>query len=180
MLALLPRALAILLALAWADAAAIAADRPIEDFYGEYTGQTVAEGELNPRDISVSIQPLKDQGFSVAWTTVISRADGTTSKKSYTINFQASQRQNIYAAGMRPNLFGGWVPLDPMKGEPYIWARIRGDSLTVYAMHVRDDGGYEMQTYERTLTEDGMVLEFRRVADGVAMKTIDGFLKRVE
>jgi len=180
MSALFPRALALLLALAWFDASAQTADRPIEDFYGEYVGQTVAEGELDARDITVNIQPLKDKGFSVAWTTVVSRADGSTSKKSYTINFQASQRDSIYAAGMRPNLFGGWVPLDPMKGEPYIWARVRGNSLTVYAMHVRDDGGYEMQTYERTLTEDGMVLEFRRVADGIAMKTIEGYLKRVK
>lgn len=179
MSSLLPRAIIVFLALSWFDETWAAGDRPIEDFYGEYLGQTVAEGDLNARDISVTIKPLKDKGFSVSWTTVITRADGTTSKKSYTINFQASQRDHIYAAGMRPNLFGGWVPLDPMKGEPYIWARIRGDTLTVYAMLVRDDGGYEMQTYERTLTEDGMILEFRRVTDGVAQKTIEGFLKRV-
>ena len=67
-----------------------------------------------------------------------------------------------------------------MKGEPYFWAHIEGDTLTVQGMHVRDDGGYEMQTYERTLTAEGMVLEFRRVADGVVMKTIEGFLERVQ
>lgn len=66
-----------------------------------------------------------------------------------------------------------------MKNEPYIWARIKGETLTVYAMHVIDDGSYEMQIYDRTLTADGMRLDFRRHRPGGDVKRITGVLKRV-
>jgi hypothetical protein len=81
---------------------------------------------------------------------------------------------------MRPNYFGGWVPLDPMKSEPYIWARIKEATLTVYAMHVIDDGSYEMQTYDRTLTKEGMRLDFTRIRADGKVKKISGVLKRMK
>jgi hypothetical protein len=158
-----------------------AADRKIEDFYGEYVGQTISETDrgLNERDIAVSIKAIK-KGFEVGWTTTIPKPGGEASRKSYKIKFQKSKRANIYAAGMRPNYFGGWVPLDPMKSEPYIWARIKEATLTVYAMHVIDDGSYEMQTYDRTLTKEGMRLDFTRIRADGKVKKISGVLKRMK
>ncbi len=158
----------------------VAAESAIERFYGDYTGHTISEKDrgLGERDIAVSIKPIK-KGFEVGWTTTIPRSDGTVSRKSYKIKFQKSKREHIYAAGMRPNYFGGWIPLDPTKSEPYIWARIKDQTLTVYAMHVIDDGSYEMQIYERTLTAEGMRLDFRRHRPGGDVKRITGVLKRV-
>ena len=43
-------------------------------------------------------------------------------------------------------------------------------------MLVTDDGGYEMQVYDRTLTGDGMDLNFTRVRDGKTLKNITGSL----
>ncbi len=165
-----------------AGSVSVAAERKIEEFYGNYVGKTVSQGAkgTSERDLSVSIEPLKKKGFSIAWTTVIPRKNGEASRKSYKINFQKSKRANIYAAGMRPNLFGGWIPLDPMKGEPYIWARIEGETLSVFAMHVIEDGSYEMQAYHRTLTDEGMKLVFSRSRAGEVLKTIEGTLKKVD
>jgi hypothetical protein len=36
-----------------------------------------------------------------------------------------------------------------------------------------------MQTYHRTLTDDGMHLEFSRLRDGVPLRSITGTLARV-
>ena len=166
---------------------ATAADnRPIDDFFGDFVGKSIAgstgaagdEAELTPRHLNVSIRP-SENGFSVAWLTVITPASGKTKAKSFLVNFRESGNPGIYAAAMRPDANGTLVPHDPMSGNPYIWASILGDTLTVHAMQVTDDGGYDIQIYERTLTEDGMDLVFRRFMDGALMKEIAGQLSRV-
>jgi hypothetical protein len=167
------------LALAAARPAA-AADRPLKDFFGEYAGQTIsgAADELSARDLSVSIEPWKADGFTVKWTTVIRGRDGVR-RQSYSINFQPSPRPGIYGSAMRADMFGGQAPLDPLKGEPYVWARIDGDRLDVYSLMITDDGGYEIQLFDRRLTADGMDLTFSRVRDGETLREINGTLKRV-
>ena len=45
---------------------------------------------------------------------------------------------------------------------------------------INDDGGYEMQVYHRTLTDDGMRVEFQRIRDGAAQRTVTGVLKRTK
>ncbi|MDP6806002.1 MAG: hypothetical protein QF902_11850 [Rhodospirillales bacterium] len=46
-------------------------------------------------------------------------------------------------------------------------------------MVITEDGSYEMQQYDRTLTEDGLALAFSRIRDGKQLKDIKGELKRV-
>lgn len=179
------RYLLLLAAFVWpaTSAGARAADVTIEDFYGDYEGQSISEeGEgLSQRDLAVSIKPDEDKknGFIVDWTTVTQKSGGETSRKSYSIRFQPTKRPNIYGSAMRPNLFGKTVPLDPLQGQPYVWAKLEGHTLTVYAMLITDDGGYEMQVYHRTLSDDGMDLKFRRFREDGALKQIDGKLKKV-
>jgi hypothetical protein len=50
--------------------------------------------------------------------------------------------------------------------------------LTVYALVIPDDGGYEVQTSERTLTADGIDLRFTRDLNGKETRIITGTLKR--
>jgi len=162
------------------DQGAAAEGRPIKDFFGQYIGRTISvmgEG-LSSRDLNVAIKPHK-KGFTLDWTTVTRKADGTTKSKSYSINFQGTNRAGIYASAMRNDVFGNAVPLDPLKGDPYVWAGIDGETLTVHAMLITDDGGYEMQVYDRTLTEDGMLLRFSRIRDGQQLKLITGTLKKI-
>jgi hypothetical protein len=79
---------------------------------------------------------------------------------------------------MHKDMFGQSEPLDPIKGEPYFWADIHGATLTVRALLIGDDGGYEIQVYRRTLTPDGMALKFTRNRNGTELKTIYGLLQR--
>ncbi|MFT6580210.1 MAG: hypothetical protein ACJAU6_000637 [Alphaproteobacteria bacterium] len=163
----------------WATAA-ISAERDIEDFYGEFVGRSVADTEngVKARDISIAIKSVK-RGFSFDWTTVSERGDGTVKKKSYSIQFRKTKRANIFKSAMQKDVFGGLAPMNPMKGDPYVWARIHDDTLSVYAMHVIEDGTYEMQVYHRTLTSAGMDLKFSRYREGKSLKAITGSLKKV-
>jgi len=79
---------------------------------------------------------------------------------------------------MKRNVFGHNVQLDPMKGEPYVWARVDGDTLSVYSMFVTENGGYEIQQFDRTLASGGLELDFKSVRDGVIQRTVSTFLER--
>ena len=51
--------------------------------------------------------------------------------------------------------------------------------LTVHALYITDDGGYEMQVYERSLDEKGdMDLVFKRFRDGEPIRDVTGNLQR--
>lgn len=56
-------------------------------------------------------------------------------------------------------------------------AKIEGQTLTVYASLIADDGAHEVQTYERTLVPGGMRLKFSRVRNGEAIRAIEVDLK---
>lgn len=161
--------------------AAIAADRAIEDFYGEFTGRTVAagDGEVKARDINVKIEEIR-RGFNVSWTTVSLRKGGKAKRKSYSIDFRKTKRGDIYQSAMRKDVFGNRAPNDPLKGDPYVWARLQGETLTVYALIVTPEGSYDMQVYDRSLTANGMVLEFKRFIEGEEVKSIKGELQRIK
>lgn len=152
---------------------------PIDPFVGKYVGKATSklDPKLSNRDLNFEIRKL-DNGFAVKWTTIIPRPDGKSKRTSYRIRFDRTRKAKLFAAAMRRNVFGAPMPLDPIKGDPYMWASIRGKTLGIYGVHVTEDGGYELQIYERTLTPGGMKLSFRRIRNGKSLKEISGFAKR--
>ena len=159
---------------------ALAATAQIEDFVGSYSGSAEvisADGTATPRDMSVEISETR-KGFEVKWTSTTYRVDGRVSEKSYEVSFVPSDRPGIYAAAMETNVFGHAVQLDPMKGEPYVWGRIVGDTLTVYSLFVDDEGGYELQQFDRSLADGGLNLDFSRVRNGEKKRSVTTFLER--
>ena len=151
----------------------------IDPFVGEYSGSAEVNGgdTKEMRDMSVQISK-NEEGFTVGWESTIHRADGRVKKKSYSIDFIPTDRENIFSSAMKTNVFGHAVPLDPMVGDPYVWSRITGDTLTVFSLHVDEEGGYEMQQYNRTLTEGGLQLEFQRIRNGNIQKAVSTFLEK--
>ncbi len=159
-----------------------AQSRSIEDFYGDFVGHVVTDeyGSAEDRDLSVSIRPArKDDNFQIKWTTVIHKASGKLKRKIYNIKFRPTHRPNVFSSAMKINVFGGSVPLDPLKGDPFVWARIKGDTLTVHALIISDDGSYEMQIYDRTLNKSGLWLDYTRIDRGQHVKKIETQLVRV-
>ncbi len=165
----------------WGALALAAETLGIESFYGKFEGQAISEtqGEISKRDIAVEVLEHKN-GFKLKWVTVTKRADGSLKRKSYEVDFVPSATENVYASAMRRNLFGKAVPMDPLKGDPYVWATLSGATLVVHALLITDDHGYEMQTYRRTRTADGMRLTFHRVRDGKRLKDVTGTLVKVD
>ncbi|MBE1282171.1 MAG: hypothetical protein GJ676_02560 [Rhodobacteraceae bacterium] len=156
------------------------AQAEIEPFIGEYTGSAeivYADGTKKPRDMSVKISESKD-GFTVEWVSTSYKSDGRQKSKSYSIDFLPSAREGIYSAAMTRNVFGHAVPLDPMKGEPFVWGRITGDTLTVFSLFLDENGDYELQQFDRTLVEGGLMLDFVVFRDGAALRSLSTLLER--
>jgi len=152
----------------------------IDPFVGTYVGTALVEDDntINKRDLNI-VNKKADDGFEVDWTTIIPK-DNKSVRRQFKIRFLPTQRKDVFKAAMRTNVFGAAVPLDPLKGDPYIWAAIRGKSLFVYGLIVTDQGGYELQVYERSLKPGGMTVRFKRIHDGKQLKEITGEVKRTK
>lgn len=146
----------------------------ISEFYGGYTGSVdviYADGDVDPRDMSVEITETR-KGFMVKWSSITEKDDGRRKEKTYEIEFTGSGRDGIFAAAMQRNVFGHAVQHDPMKGRPYVWARIIGETLTVFSMFIHQNGDYEMQQYDRSLTDTGLHLVFTAHRNGQPIREL--------
>ena len=139
-------------------------------FLGSFEGQARIVGEdqnTPPRDVTVEIEKHK-KGFTISWATTKTSTSGKKKKKEYSIDFLPTDRKGIYAAGQKVNVFGGRKPLDPLKGDPYLWARIRDNQLTIVGLLILDTGVFELFSYHRTLLDQGntMDLHYHRIKEG--------------
>ncbi len=156
--------------------AALAAENlSIKAFYGSWEGTGAANSPknyfpMNARDLDVKIGPRGD-GFNVTWTT-ITYPGGENSlekvkKKTTSIDFLPSGRPGLYRTARAG---------DPLSGEAYAWARIKGQTLSVYLLNIDDEGAYVIQSYDRTLTGFAMELTFARIRDDEPERTAIGKL----
>ncbi len=183
-----------------------AADLPISAFFGVFEGETTfltATG-AKKRGISVSISPVPEaapgvEGVEVSWTTLTKRDDGTFKAKTHHAVFvPADPAGTIFVAtessgdadAIDKSDDGEQAaekpapttelrsPKDPRGTAPYLWGRISESTFSVFVVVVAEDGGYEIQIYDRTLTEDGMTLVYSRDRAGEHLKLIEAFLKQ--
>ena len=165
-------------------AAAAGAERlDVSPFFGYYEGVAMFDADTDgtpagQRDLTLEIRRYGSHGFTVAWTTVTHRADGNLKRSESSVNFEPESRTGVYGAAMRRTLFGEQAPLDPLKGDPFVWATVSGDTLTVHSLVIIDDGGWEMQSYVRRLTPTGLALDFQRVRNGAPLRTLSAELRR--
>lgn len=161
-------------------APARAADAPIQEFFGQYSGRTLFPmGEVSNRDMRLAIRPYGVfGGFTVFWETTTFRDGATGKTKRYLYSFQPTANPNVFAAVKRQDEAGNPIPADPMSGHPYAWARLEGEALTINVITISESGDLVHQVYQRSLTSDGLRLEFRRFQNGKAVREIKGSLKR--
>ncbi|SEG81101.1 hypothetical protein [Marinobacterium lutimaris] len=168
-----------LLLLAVSRVQAAEVDRPIEDFMGHYIGHADSEDGIG-RDMSVTIGDIPgSDDYFVEWSTVIHKSKTRTKRVTYNIRFQQSGREGIDASAMAKDVFGKSRPLDPLNGDPLVWARVKGNTHVVYALIITEDGGYDLQVYSRTLNAEGLWLEFTRQKDDLPKLEISAQLVRV-
>lgn len=148
-------------------------------FYGKWSGSAISESNvsvnfrLTARDMDVEIRP-SGNGFSVLWTTVLRQRgnpnDPTPERRSTELRFEPTDKPNVWRA-VGSN--------DPLVDERFAWARLAKQTLTVHSMVIRNDGGFDLQVYDRTLKPTGMELEFTAFRDGVPRRTAKGRLVKV-
>ncbi|HRE60894.1 MAG TPA: hypothetical protein PL096_07260 [Micropepsaceae bacterium] len=148
-------------------------------FFGEWIGaadssstdpDAVNEGM---RDIGIEIKAHDGDGFTIHWSMAGRTARDPRGREARlrdtTVSFKP-QAGNIYH--MDPDA-------DVAAGETHYIARLEGQSLTITAFATLEDGKTELQTWRRTLTADGMTLEFTRVVDGELVRKATGTLVRI-
>jgi len=163
------------LVLAMAAGAAEARESlPVAAFVGSFQGSGIAAsadsiyGPETARDMDVRIRQA-GAGFSIEWTTVIRGDDGSVKRKSEALTFQP-QADGVFRTSERADAFspGGLA-----------WANIAHETLNVYLLTASPEYGYQLQTYARTLTGNGMELLFTRMRGGQQDRTVRGLLVKV-
>jgi hypothetical protein len=164
-------------ATAWAE------DLPITAFHGAWQGTGVAANadslyfSVTPSDLGPPVTPPvtvifdveiapADDGFAVTWTWVIPN-DGDPNNPERvrldgSLNFEPSERAGVFEATNSGN---------PLEADVLSWARIDENTLTMHQMVVFDSGGFELVTYDWTLTSIGLEQTFTRLRDGEPIRS---------
>lgn len=151
----------------------------IERLAGRYVGVNVGEATTSvtpaPSDIHLDMQP-SGQRFVLRWQSLSVLATGT--RHHYEVVFKKTPRSGIYLAEMGCDLFGNARPLDPGRGEPYMWAYIGDAELTLYAMYIANDGSHDLSRYLYRWAGDSVTLKYERVRNEQPIERLQAVLRR--
>lgn len=168
------------------DDRAHAAEAGLERFFGTYVGVAEVEdfaGDADERrHMDVVIEPYDENGFRLHWVNV-SLVDGRrdvpgVERRVQSVLFAPATRRDFYVEVEEGSVFREREEANPMGGDPVRWAAIDGDVMHVNTFVVHEDGRYELQTYDRILTETGIDIEFQQILDGELLKRITGTTAR--
>jgi len=162
-----------------ASVAQAAENLPVDAFFGTFSGGGVAENRdsayfaVTARDFDVTIRG-EGQGFRIEWTSVIRR--GGDPKRP---DVRHRKAVKVLQPAKKPGVFRCTDSGNPLDGREMCWARIEKNTLSLFLMTVDDDGIYELQQYDRTLSGSGMKLNFKAWRDGDELRSVDGRLIKI-
>jgi len=157
-------------------------------FFGSYVGRATVEnlntGAEQQRDLDIVVSPYQDDGLKIDWVTVglvDGRRDVPGVKRwSQTALFKPSENTNFLVEVGEGSLFKERGDMEVINGDPVRWTRIEGEMLHACSFVVLEDGRYELQVYQRVLTETGMDILFERIVDGEVIRRVSGSTVRAE
>lgn len=159
-------------------------------FYGSYVGSGVAENlEENTterRDLDVTIEPYKNDGFTMNWVTVVRDSTGKRTgedvkRREVEENFLPfDNRKNVYVLAPRGGLFKPAELPNPLRGGPARWATVEDDAISVYSIAIGAEGAPELHIYRRTLTEKGLDMSFLRMQNEKVLVRMTGTLVKTK
>jgi hypothetical protein len=155
-------------------------------FHGNWRGVevTVDDGDAGfaatAEDLNVRITP-DDGGFRMSWTALArERSDGSLARHPVEARFAPADRPGVFLfdpeqSSLLLRLFGDPSTNNPLEGEPLLWARLEGQTLSVYGLSITPEGGFDLYQHVRTLTADGLTARHtHRTERGVV--TLEGRL----
>ena len=153
----------------------------IKNFEGHFVGKAVTHvnrsrslNTIRNRDLDVTIKAAAGGGFTIEWTTTISRYrwfKAKRRKRTNTVTFVPTGKAGQWRAATSG---------DPLTGKPLMWARVAEKTLYIYVVALGDDGGLVTATYKRTLSGPNMFLMFRSTRDGRGALLVTGWLSRAK
>ena len=176
---------AVLIALVLAAPASVSA-ASLEPFFGTYVGvaevRDLEDGDIRRRDMDIVIEPYKRGGFKIHWVNV-SLVDGKRAvpgveRQVQTVLFEPAAERDFFVEVAENNPFRERDETRPMRGDPVRWASLDDQGLHVYSFVVLEDGRYELQVYDRTLTDIGLDIRFQRIVDSELVREITGTTAR--
>lgn len=174
------------LALALCAGPAAAQNPDLAKFVGTYVGSAVEPTADPPvkRDIDIVVEPYGKSGISIRWVNV-TLVDGRrdvpgVKRRADQVILAPSDNGSFFLAGEGYDPFATKRAMDPYTGDPLRWAYLDDAGLHVVSFAILEDGRYELQSYTRTLTKDGMGLGFERMIDGEVKRNITGQAVRAE
>ncbi len=170
----------VLLSLIVPQQAAHAGD--LSPFFGAFVGKATVEdlktGKVQQRDLDIVVSPYRRDGLKIDWITVglvDGRRDVPGVKRwSQTALFRPSDKTNFMVEVGEGSLFKERDDMEVIKGDPVRWTRIEDNVLHACSFVVLEDGRYELQVYQRILTETGMDILFERIVDGEVIRRVSG------
>ena len=158
----------------------------LEPFFGTYVGiaevKDVASGNVRQRDMDIVIEPYKRGGFKIQWVNVSlidgKRAVPGVERRVQTVLFEPAKDAGFFVEVAEDNPFRERDETRPMRGDPVRWASLDDQGLHVYSFVVLEDGRYELQVYDRTLTDIGLDIRFQRIVDSEVVREITGTTAR--
>lgn len=158
----------------------------LKPFLGSWQGAEVGSSggealDLKPKDLDLRIA-ADNGGFRIVGTGFARGKDGRLSRETLEATFSPTERPGVYAfsAGEKSllgRLFADPATGNPLKGETLLWARLDGRTLTVYSLAIDRRGGFDLDRYARTLTDDGMTVLYTRRIENDRIFTIEGRLR---
>ncbi|HET6467540.1 MAG TPA: hypothetical protein VFG43_04090 [Geminicoccaceae bacterium] len=170
----------------WAGAALAAG--PGAGYVGSFVGKAVDElveaGKPEARDIDIVISPYKKDGLRIQWTNVTlveGRRDvpGVKRRVSESLLVPADGK-DFLVESPEQSPFRIKDEVDLMRGDAIRWAAFDENGMHVYSFVVLEDGRYELQTYTRRLTEEGLDLVFERTVEGKVVRRMTGKAVRAD
>jgi len=157
-------------------------------FHGDWQGKelTVDDGsaglKATAQDLSVQIVP-DGGGFRMRWT-ALSRegSGGPLARREVEARFEPADRPGVFVfdpeqSSLLLRLFGDPSTSNPLEGEPLLWARLDGETLSVYGLAINPDGSFDLYQHVRTLTGEGMTARHTHRTEQEAV-TLEGRLVR--
>ena len=160
----------------------IAQANDLSPFLGSYVGRATVEdlvtGERQQRDLDITVVPYKKHGLRIDWVTVglvDGRRDVPGVKRwSQTALFQPGDDNDFMVEVGENDVFREREATVPIEGDPVRWTRVDGRVLLTFSFMVLEDGRYELQRYQRILTDIGMDIRFERIVDGEIVRRVTG------